>query len=468
MNPLPPPDPAASPAPAALPAPRPHPLPAALAAAFLGGALLFHGIVVLPEALAPGAGWDFRQFYIIARTLLAGKNPYVGAEADAVWARSGIPLARLVVPGLPAAYGTVYPPIKAAVFAPLALLPYEPARLLWLALSYALLVALLLAALHRFAADLSPPRRACVAALVLLLDPVAACLISGQDALLACAAAWAAAVALEHGRPRRAGLLFALAGVKFTCVLLVPLALLWRDRRRALPWVAWAAAATLALNLLPVLVIGPAAWLAAFRESLRLYESFCLIDDPGSILGSYNMVSLTTLLYRLIGPHAPALIEPARWGAIAALLAATAWVLRPAAPRPDAGPLLAGALPAAGPDAAPVATWVLLLCLLVFNHRLYDAVALIPAVPLLAAAVAARRLGLAPAALAAAALFLFLFPSPFESAIDPADLTAEQLWLTLSYRKWAVLALGFLTARAALRSDARGGSGTEPQLGQAK
>lgn len=68
-----------------------------------------------------GFGWDFRAFYLGARGYLAGVSPYPGDSLAALASKQGF----------------VYPAPMAALFAPLALLPYPLAVSAWLALSVA-------------------------------------------------------------------------------------------------------------------------------------------------------------------------------------------------------------------------------------------------------------------------------------------------------------------------------------------
>lgn len=69
----------------------------------------------------PGLGWDFRAFYLGTRDYLAGASPYPGHSLAALAFKQGF----------------VYPAPMAALFAPLALLPYTVALCLWLVVSVA-------------------------------------------------------------------------------------------------------------------------------------------------------------------------------------------------------------------------------------------------------------------------------------------------------------------------------------------
>ena len=72
-----------------------------------------------------GLGWDFRAFYLGARAYLDGLSPYPGHSLLALANKQGF----------------VYPAPMAALFAPLALLPYTVALVLWLVGSVAAIAA---------------------------------------------------------------------------------------------------------------------------------------------------------------------------------------------------------------------------------------------------------------------------------------------------------------------------------------
>jgi alpha-1,2-mannosyltransferase len=73
----------------------------------------------------PGLGWDFRAFYLGSRHYLLGVSPYPGHSLAALALKQGF----------------VYPAPVAALFAPLALLPYTLAVALWVALSIGAIAA---------------------------------------------------------------------------------------------------------------------------------------------------------------------------------------------------------------------------------------------------------------------------------------------------------------------------------------
>ena len=75
----------------------------------------------------PGFGWDFRAFYLGSRHYLLGVSPYPGPSLAALALKQGF----------------VYPAPVAAVFAPLAILPYTVALAIWIALSVCSIAAAL-------------------------------------------------------------------------------------------------------------------------------------------------------------------------------------------------------------------------------------------------------------------------------------------------------------------------------------
>ncbi len=395
-------------------------------------ALLFQAAVVLPEALQREAGYDFRHFYVAGLTFLGGGNPYDGLQAEAAWQRLETGLPRHVAPIVPVEYGTAYPPILAFLFAPVAMLPYGVARVGWLGVNLACLAWLIARSLGAWASGWAPPARVAAVAAALLLDPVRQCLGAGQLTLVVVGLALAAADAEDRGRPRVAGVLYALAMVKFTCVLLIPV---WLVVRRRWITAAWLILALVVLDAVPILIIGPAEFVAALRDTVALVRAIP-INDPANVLGSYNVVSIDTLIYRvghaLQLDAAPALVPLIGAGALASL-----WPVR-----------------RLGSDPARAVAWLLLACLPCFNHRTYDAVVLVPTLFLLPSWTpdgGARRW------LAYACIVPFLWASPYET-LDPFTLTTVDVLFRQSYRNWALLVLWGLVGA----SLARGG-GIDPR-----
>jgi hypothetical protein len=184
-------------------------------------------------------GTDFRLYYAAARTGL-----------DQGWSHiydPGVLHLTAALAGGPAK-PFLNPPPMAWLAAPLTLLPYRPAYVIW-----SLLCAL---ALGAAVALLVPGRRARLAAFALTLGlyPTLFALYLGQSSifvLLAVAACWR----LQRGGHQVwAGLALALMAVKPQMVLVLPAALLVAGRWRL--FAAWAAA-TLGLGVASVLTLGP-------------------------------------------------------------------------------------------------------------------------------------------------------------------------------------------------------------------
>lgn len=379
-------------------------------------AAVYLATMVVPRALPHAAGCDFRHFYIGGLTFLDGANPYDGLQAESAWQRLGTGLPRFVAPYIPPEYGTAYPPQMPLMSAPLAVLPYHAARLIWLGINLACIAGLVAYGLWRWAGAWPPVAQAALATAIVGLDPVGQCLFVGQLTLVVTTLAFAAAVAEERGHSRTAGILFAFAMVKFTCVLLIPV---WLLLRRSWHTLLWFVLALVVLNAGAILTIGIEEFATAFRDAVDLARAMPL-NDPGSILGSYNVVSIDTLLCRFGFPFqfdAQPLIP---FFAGAGMLASLVRLHR------------------SRPDAMSAVAWLLLVCLFFLNHRPYDVVALIPTLFLLPTWLPKRDPRLL---LAYACIGCFLFESPYEVMTDPSALTNADVFLRLSYRNWALLAL---------------------------
>ena len=213
------------------------------------------GAVVLMIAfwsvLAPPlirAAWhdDFLCWYIGAKLAWSGDFHHMYDPA-VQWAvqRSVLPDERIL---------SVFPrpPFFAALIAPMAVLPYRAAFVVWLLIQTALLGICFYWAWKKFGDD----------ALVwgALSGPAFFGIASGQDTSLMLALALAGYVLAERGEDRWAGAVWALMLIKFNLVLLLPLALLVTRRWRMLQGFSFAAAGLAAFS---ALVLG--------ADGLRLY-----------------------------------------------------------------------------------------------------------------------------------------------------------------------------------------------------
>jgi hypothetical protein len=158
---------------------------AVLLAAFVGFAR------IAPALLAPDS-YDFAAYYVAARALSQGGSPYQPASMERA-AREGA--TQIAFPRY------IYPPVLAALLRPLAVLPFDTARMGW----YLLNLMLLVVSVALLARRLGLRRRllwGCLAALA-LFPPVYDTLLLGQVnmVLLAC---FTAALVLLKARPNRA------------------------------------------------------------------------------------------------------------------------------------------------------------------------------------------------------------------------------------------------------------------------
>lgn len=151
---------------------------------------------------------DFLQEYLLGRAVVDGSNPYVPLSTLA---------ARYVPEALPNSYQHTggHPPSVAVVSAPLALLPYESASLVWFVFQVGLLplLVVLVAAAQRL--RYSALHVLVASVLLLLWHPISIELRMGQLTMLMVALILGSWVAFRRGRPRLAGALLGLSiGVK--------------------------------------------------------------------------------------------------------------------------------------------------------------------------------------------------------------------------------------------------------------
>jgi Glycosyltransferase family 87 len=177
---------------------------------------------------------------------------------------------RLQQTALPGYHGLAWfvsPPFVAALYAPVALLPFGVAAPVWLILNTALLALAIVLALP-LAEGWSRGERRLVALVFLATPAVLEVVGAGQDSVLLLVL-WVAAMRLLDTRhPILAGLLVAAALFKPQLVVLVPVMLLVRRQWAA---VAGLLAGTVVVVLASVAVTGPrslAAWIDALRSPL--------------------------------------------------------------------------------------------------------------------------------------------------------------------------------------------------------
>ncbi|MFO1147895.1 MAG: glycosyltransferase family 87 protein [Alsobacter sp.] len=254
----------------------------------LASALLLFGLHATARGLLDGfgrpLGTDYSQGWVAGRAALAG-DPAGPYDHALHWARQKEafgPEAEF--------YGWYYPPTFLLPSAALALLPYWPSLLVWLAATLALYAATVRSIL--------PGREALLVALAFPAVFINAG--HGNNAFLTTALIGGGLVLLPR-RPVLAGLLFGLVSYKPQFGILLPLALLAAGSWRTL---ASAAASTLLLAAASVALFGWAPWQAfvdglAFTRKVvleeggvgfhRLQSAFAAVRLPG---GSVALASL--------------------------------------------------------------------------------------------------------------------------------------------------------------------------------
>jgi Glycosyltransferase family 87 len=189
-----------------------------------------------------------------------------------------------------------YLPAFAMLAIPFGLAPLQTAKLLWYAISIALLVQLLRANIR-----LPPDRRKPVGWLIGVLIVVfgkfyAHELVLGQVNILFAVIATMALLAMKSGREAEAGALVALAIViKPYAVLFLP----WLVARRRLGSIATAVAGLGLALLLPAAVYGFGGNVDLHREWWRT-----VTETTAPNLSVYDNVSLAAMYYRWVGPGA--------------------------------------------------------------------------------------------------------------------------------------------------------------------
>lgn len=194
----------------------------------------------------------------------------------------------------------VSPPIVAALYAPLALIPYNLSGILWLILNTALLVGCFLA-LRPLAPELMHRRRKVVLLCALAAPPTFEALGSGQDSAVVLLV-WLAGIRLfAGGHPVWAGAVLGLGFAKPQLVVIVPLVLLAIRSYKALAAFTAVVVSMSALSLLLVGVEGVRQWTAALASPLYMTEV-----QEGQ---TWKMVGLPSLVQSLM---------PADWSTLAA------------------------------------------------------------------------------------------------------------------------------------------------------
>jgi hypothetical protein len=232
-----------------------------------------------------GWGVDFNQFYAGSR--LAGTGRLYNFQE----------LSKLETHGPPMPTGRL--PVEMYGVKIIGWMPYRAAQAVWLAASVLALVL--------FVRLWPGANRLVMAAILAFSMPAALLLVLGQDTPFWLAAAAAGLWLLDRGRPRLAGVVFALCICKFHLSLGIPILLLAQKRWSAL---ASGAAATALLLAACFAIEGP-GWPAQYMEGFRM---------PVFSPAAYRMLNLHGIAY---WTPWPAVVEVALGLVVIALL----WVV---------------------------------------------------------------------------------------------------------------------------------------------
>lgn len=308
----------------------------------------------------------------------------------------------------------VSPPIVAALYAPLALIPYNLSGLLWLGINTAMLVCCI-SSLGAVAPDLMRHRQKLVFLVVLAAPPTFELLGSGQDSAFVLFL-WLTGIRLfSAGYSGWAGAVLGLGFAKPQLVLVVPLVLLAMRSYKALAAFVAVVGAMSGISVALVGFEGIGRWTSALSSPLYMTEV-----QQGQ---AWKMVGLPSLLQALMPPG---------WGdGIAPLLTTASLPL-------GAAILLVTLLRLGRSAVDPQAVWIATLATtLTFSPHLatYDAVLFVPVVIFLLERRPTRTLRIA-----AASAFTLMWMVP------PLHLAALSLpWpLSVVDAPWASLPLTVL------------------------
>jgi hypothetical protein len=206
-----------------------------------------YGCLAIAASFQPGVvqGKDFIQPYLMSRAILERINPYIPLP-DLTWRYLRIEQSN------PLPHATPYTPIAGLLCAPLGLLEYHTAALIWGALEIACLASCILMVGRAW--NLGLERRVIlVLALLMAWPPVIEEIRWGQFGSILLLLATCALIALRQDRDLRAGLAL---GLMLALKLFAWPILLYLAMRRRWRVVATAFVTTLATNLLAAIVLG--------------------------------------------------------------------------------------------------------------------------------------------------------------------------------------------------------------------
>jgi hypothetical protein len=251
----------------------------------------------------------------------------------------------------------VFAPTTLPLFAPIGLLPWAPAVLVWLLVNVASTLAIAFGLAWLLDWPLRSTRAILLVAAVLALAPVHSTMASGQTGLAATAALVLGVVAQRRGSTPWAAVLYALA-VAFKAQIGLPFLvyLAWRRWRTAVLAAAILAGATAVA--VGRLALAGVPWLASWSANLALLSGPGGINDPGPLNDDrYSLVNLQYPLHTFLPAWAG---DQVTYLVIGWAIALMVWLHTDREPRFD---LLA-------------MSTVAVLALLVTYHRYYDAVVL--------------------------------------------------------------------------------------------
>lgn len=332
----------------------------------------------------------------------------------------------------------VFAPTTFPLVAPLGLLPWAPAVLLWLLVNIGATLVVAFGLVWLLEWPLRSTRAIVLTAFVLALAPVHSTMASGQTGLVATAALVLGAIAQRRGQPLRTAVLYALAVALKVQIGLPFLAYLaWRRWRTAFT----AVGILVALTLVAVgrLTAAGVPWLSSWLANLAFLSGPGGINDPGPLNEDrYSLVNLQYPLHTLLPAAAVDLVSYLAVGLAAGVLV---WLHRDREARFD---LLA-------------LSTVAVLALLVTYHRYYDAVVLAFPIAWAVANVRAPRRPQAILVLVLAADFIL----PAQTALHdvqvrglvPDWLTTSPVWdgVLLAQHSWVLVAMALTLLWAAWR-----------------
>ncbi len=257
---------------------------------------------------------DFPWYYLAAGRLLRGEEIYSGLQ-EAARQELGIEDYFIDV--------AVSPPPFPLVIAPLALLPYPVAWLLWQGLSLVALGVSLWLILRELRLDLSPAATVILICGVLLFPPLTFHLFYAHTELFLLLLLTGAWISLRRGREVPAGVLLGLAAaVRLYPLIFLPY--LWQ--RRARKALLAAVLTGLGLALLAGVVTGPEAYL----RYLQVLRSEIPVFYPRSgNLSLWGSVYKVASFWPALGQR-PIVRDLLAWGFFLAVVGGTFWLTRAA------------------------------------------------------------------------------------------------------------------------------------------